>query len=136
MMLKPSQAGRLYCSRICDTAAKTKRPTGRVHNGKPVLMNAAGYLTVYEPSHPAAARNGRVLEHRFVMEKMLMRRLRSDEHVDHIDQDKTNNRLDNLQVLSPADHSRKTNGDKERAKAKLLAEVAAYRKKYGELPLE
>lgn len=133
MALKPSQTHRQFCSQRCAADSKIKRPTGRLYNGRPVLMNAQGYLTVYEPTHPSAGQNGRVMEHRLVMEKMLHRYLRTDEHVDHIDQDKTNNRLDNLQVLSPDAHSRKTNADKERARAKLLAEIEAYREKYGPL---
>jgi len=136
MTLKPSQGARLYCSRTCDATAKTKRPTGRWHNGKPVLMNFQGYLTVWEPSHPSAARNGRVLEHRLVMEQMLGRYLKMDEHVDHINQDKTDNRPDNLQVLTPREHSRKTNADKEAARARILAEIEAYREKYGPLEQE
>lgn len=137
MRLKPSQSQRQFCKKACETASKIKRPTGRTHNGRPVLMNFQGYLTVYEPTHPFANKhNGRVLEHRLVMEKVIGRYLTSEEHVDHIDQDKTNNDPSNLQVLSPTEHSKKTNGDKERARARLLAELAAYRAKYGELPME
>lgn len=134
--VKPSQAHRQFCSQRCAADHKIVRPTGRTHNGRPVVMNHQGYLTIYEPTHPAAPKNGRILEHRFVMEKVLGRYLLTDEHVDHIDQDKTNNDPSNLQIMSPTDHSRKTNADKERARAKLLAELAAYREKYGELPME
>lgn len=136
MVLKPSQSARLYCSRACDTAAKTKRPTGRFHNGRPVLRNFQGYLTVYEPSHPSCNGRHRVLEHRLVMERIVGRILRRDEQVDHINGDKEDNRPENLQVLSPAEHTRKTTADQQRARAKLLAEIAAYREKYGPLDLE
>ena len=54
----------------------------------------------------------------------------------HIDQDKTNNDPSNLQVMSPMAHSQKTNADKERARARLLAELAAYQEKYGPLESE
>lgn len=136
MTLKPSQSARQFCSKACEATAKIKRPTGREHNGRPVLVNAQGYLTVYEPTHPAAGRNGRVLEHRLVMESVLGRYLTTEEHVDHIDQDKTNNDPSNLQVMSPMAHSQKTNADKERARARLLAELAAYQEKYGPLESE
>ena len=50
--VRPCYAGRRFCSKRCEAAWRTKRPTGRHHNGKPVLMNFQGYLTVYEPDHP------------------------------------------------------------------------------------
>jgi hypothetical protein len=136
MTLKPSQAHRQFCTKRCEADHKIVRPTGRTHNGRPVLLNFQGYLTVYEPTHPYGGRNGRILEHRLVVERALGRHLMTNEHVDHIDQDKTNNDLSNLQVMSPTAHSQKTNADKERAKAKLLAELAAFRAKYGPLESE
>ncbi len=42
------------------------------------------------------------------MEKKLERKLDPDEHVDHIDEDKTNDAIDNLQLLSPSENSSKT----------------------------
>jgi hypothetical protein len=70
------------------------------------------------------------------MERIVGRILRRDEQVDHINGDKEDNRPENLQVLSPAEHTRKTTADQQRARAKLLAEIAAYREKYGPLDLE
>lgn len=42
------------------------------------------------------------------MERKLGRKLLDDEDVDHIDTDKTNNKLENLQVLTKAAHKVKT----------------------------
>ena len=49
-----------------------------------------------------------MLYSRWLMQEHLGRELLPDEHVDHIDEDKTNDRLDNLQILSPAANSRKS----------------------------
>lgn len=44
--------------------------------------------------------------HRYIMEQYLGRKLRVDEVVHHIDGDKQNNTLENLQVVSRSEHSR------------------------------
>jgi hypothetical protein len=52
--------------------------------------------------------NGKqVREHRWVMEQFLGRKLETWEHVHHIDGNHLNNNIDNLKVLTNADHQRK-----------------------------
>lgn len=53
-------------------------------------------------------------EHRVVMERHIGRPLRKGEHVHHIDEDKTNNDISNLQIVSPEEHGR-IHRTKERA---------------------
>lgn len=51
--------------------------------------------------------NGRtLLEHRIVVERAIGRPLRTDEHVHHKNGDRFDNRIENLEILSPADHMR------------------------------
>lgn len=47
-----------------------------------------------------------VLEHRYVMEQQLGRKLRSDEEVHHVNGNKLNNLPDNLVLLSKSDHAK------------------------------
>lgn len=110
-LIQPSVAHQKHCTRRCMADDKIARPLDRSHNGRPARMNDKGYILLWEPEHPKAMK-GWVFEHRLVMEQILGRYLRSDEHVDHIRADeKWNNDPSNLQVLSPSDHSKKTNAD-------------------------
>lgn len=68
-------------------------------------MTIDGRMLRRVPSHPAA-QNGYVPEHRLVVEAMLGRYLTSDEHVHHINGDRTDNRIENLTIVTPAEHGR------------------------------
>lgn len=69
-------------------------------------INSSGYIAVYAPEHPRANLRGYVHEHRLVMEQFLGRPLTRTEYVHHINEDRTDNRIENLVVLSRGEHSR------------------------------
>lgn len=63
------------------------------------------YAAVYKPEHPYAHVNGYVYGHRLVMEKHLGRYLEPNEMVHHKDDNKRNNRLNNLELTTNRAHS-------------------------------
>lgn len=56
-----------------------------------------GYITIWNGSE-------RVLEHRFVIEQEIKRSLKTEECIHHINGVKTDNRLENLQIVSHIEH--------------------------------
>jgi hypothetical protein len=70
--------------------------------GRSVASN--GYVLVRRPDHPRADVRGYIYEHRLVAEEMLGRALLPGEEVHHINGDKTDNRPENLEVLSGGEH--------------------------------
>jgi CRISPR/Cas system CMR subunit Cmr4 (Cas7 group RAMP superfamily) len=67
-------------------------------------QSSRGYVMVRRPGHPMAEASGYVKEHRLVMAENLGRALEPQEHVHHINGDKSDNRSENLQLMSDGEH--------------------------------
>lgn len=86
----------IFCSREC-TNKGLKRKVG------PDNPNWKGII--YSDTYPKIRINGSYKRmHRVVMEEHLGRPLSPEEHVHHINGDKTDNRLENLQVVTNSQH--------------------------------
>ncbi len=65
-----------------------------------------GYLQFRDHSHPLAYGDGSIYYHRHLASIKIGRWLYSSEHVHHIDENKLNNSLENLKVLTASEHSK------------------------------
>ena len=114
-----------------------KRPLDREHNGKPAVIDHMGYVRIYEPGHPRATKSGWIFEHRWIIEQALGRFLDFEEHVHHLNHIRSDNRPENLQLLSAQEHMSLTGSENSAAlKAALEArqKLAEYERRFG--PLE
>ena len=70
------------------------------------IINPAGYILVFCPNHPSVSNNTYyIMEHRLVMEKYLGRYLERNESIHHINGNKQDNRIENLELTSKSEHT-------------------------------
>lgn len=68
-------------------------------------INGQGYQYFQDKEHPLASKSGFVLYHRHVMSLVLGRWITSKELVHHIDHNKSNNEITNLEIMTRSEHS-------------------------------
>lgn len=79
--------------------------SGNWRGGKCVLKG--GYVFIYKPNHPNCTKDKYVLEHRLIMENKIGRYLTKDEIVHHINHNPSDNKIENLMLMSKYEHNKK-----------------------------
>lgn len=99
-----------FCSNSCSVKfTKPKRKSYTTGKDHPMwkggqTINTQGYILIRNVDHPNADTNGYVREHRLVLERHLDRYLEIDEVVHHVNGNKQDNRLENLEIMSRFEH--------------------------------
>jgi len=86
----------IYCSAACYNVGKIGAGNPKWKGGQYLCD---GYRYIYSPTHPDRTKLGYVAEHRLVMEAHIGRRLKPTEAVHHIDEDRLNNNINNMQLF-------------------------------------
>lgn len=87
------------------------------------IVKKGDYDYALVPNHPKATKNGYVLLHRVVMENAIGRLLTEDEEVHHMDKNKHNNSISNLQLLTKEEHRKLHTSEKKRAYIELICPI-------------
>lgn len=157
MYLKPSRIKRIKngitCSKECSSKLKTIYMTGENNHqfGMKGKLNASfigekrinqyGYVMIYLPNHPKSDESGRYREHRYVIEQSVNY---NDDYFDiinnqkvlkdcfiphHINGIKTDNREENLVVITRSEHTSLHNNEKEIIKDTVTGKIIGVVKK-------
>lgn len=110
---------------MCGSHYNAFRKYGSPFVSKKQKANPALYKRVKAPAgHPNASQDGTIFEHRLVMSQFLNRPLLDNENVHHINGDRKDNRIENLELWTTAQPAGQRVTDKVEWAIELLMQYA------------
>jgi hypothetical protein len=95
---KPIKSEFTIQARLNSILARKGKIGGNNKGGR--IIDKFGYVQIWMPKHPNAKLAGYIHEHRLIMSNHIGRALMSHESVHHKNGDRTDNRLENLELWS------------------------------------
>ena len=98
--ISPAHTPKGFCSQKCSAIYQfTGKSNPRWNNG--MTTHEYGYILIKAPiDHPCKDKHGYIREHRLIMEKSIGRYLLPTEDIHHLNGIKTDNRIENLALIS------------------------------------
>ena len=116
-----------FCSRKCQHKFFVGNSSPSYRTGKKITK--AGYVLILKPEHPRKVGGSYVYEHILVMEGHLGRFLEKNEVVHQKNGVKTDNRVENLQIVTPQEHR------KIHTTVKIKSDLVGDNKSTAEMPV-
>lgn len=106
--ISESNRGRVSPLKGKHLSNETKAKIAQAHKLKGMghkKIRGDGYVAIYYPDYPSSNKNGYVMEHVYVMEQHIGRLLNEDEVVHHKNHIRSDNDINNLQLMTFKEHA-------------------------------
>ena len=124
----PKRKEQRFCSIQCrqknNGSGRLGQKTGPQSKQYVRRVTKDGYLRMYAGKHPFANGRREIHVHVMVMELHIGRPIRSDECVHHKNGIKTDNRIENLELMMHSDHSKEHNKDLSKTRKRVRGRYA------------
>ena len=124
----PKRKEQIFCSVICrqknNAKGRNGQKTGTQSKQYKQRLTKDGYFRMYSGKHPYSNGRKEIHVHVMVMEMHIGRAIYQDECVHHKNGIKTDNRLENLELMKHANHSREHNLELTKKRNRVMGRYA------------